>query len=81
MVGTGVSGCNVSDRQHFETDGTVGVSGACAMIGGVSFHEGAGGRISSCVVDGGGITSGHARLLPRRRNLYGWRRHLLWNVC
>ena len=36
----------------------VGVSGACAvLIGGVSANEETGGRISSCVVDGGGEVS------------------------
>ena len=46
------------DRQRFATDGTVGVSGTCAALsGGVSSNEGAGGKMSSWVVDGGGGVS------------------------
>ena len=45
------------DCQRFETDGTFGVSGTCEVIGGVSSNEGAGGKFSSCFVDGGGGVS------------------------
>ena len=45
------------DRQHFATDGMVGVSGASAIVLGVSSNEGAGGEVSSWDVDGGGGVS------------------------
>ena len=65
------------DRQQFATDGFVGVSVTSAVFSdGVSSNEGAGGKMSSWIVDGGGgvssnqggggknwITSGHVRLL------------------